>query len=741
MTDLKTSLLINRQVPEFVRDEYPKFISFLEAYYEFLDLNGYGKSKELRYISDVDESLDEFEEQFFNTFLPFIPRDTAINKEILIKNILPLYLAKGSERSYRLLFRMLFGEEIKLEYPRNNVLRASDGRWYVENLLLFDTEIYSQYVSNGTQTVYYLPYQMGAEGVSVYVNDVLNTDYTVRKESRKLIFNTAPSSNAVIKIYYQGSFDVSVFDSRKLTGTISGATAIIETVAKKTISGVSFYQFFIGKNNILGTFSSGETVTTDVIIDDQTIPFSLQTLSDVIGLNIESGGSNYAIGDNLIFRGASKKTAIAVVSDISTGNIVVINPKVGNFGAGYKLGNEIYANNFNSALINAVVDAVDTSGSISPNTIIYNTDIISNHQSEVISSGFVDVNNSISTELSLVTLNGLGPILNVSVIYSGISSNSLPNFEANSTNLYANVDVSDLYSIGTIKVVNGGSNYGVGDTIIFTNPPDYFGGQGAQAKVSSVTVGGSIRYVTVTNGGYYYDRTRPPTLTVNSANGTNAVLEIEHFMGQGAQFTFVPGDGIPGKITGVKVLDPGIGYVATPIVDTSLSGDGNAVITANIRNAFVELAGKWRTSDGILSTDEIRLQGRDYFIDFSYVITSQVEFQKYKSIVKNLLNPAGFINYSRYNFVDSVNTSVDITSNDFLSLEVAGTVDITANSNTVIGTNTFFVLAANIGLISSANVAINTEIRTVNTVINNTSFTVTQVFGNTSSSNVITLID
>ena len=37
MSELKTSLLINRQVPEFVRDEYPTFINFLEAYYEFLE--------------------------------------------------------------------------------------------------------------------------------------------------------------------------------------------------------------------------------------------------------------------------------------------------------------------------------------------------------------------------------------------------------------------------------------------------------------------------------------------------------------------------------------------------------------------------------------------------------------------------------------------------------------------------------------------------------------------------------
>jgi hypothetical protein len=57
MSDQKTSLLVNRQVPEFVREEHPNFVSFLEAYYEFLE-NAQGtkkndlvsKSKNLRFV-------------------------------------------------------------------------------------------------------------------------------------------------------------------------------------------------------------------------------------------------------------------------------------------------------------------------------------------------------------------------------------------------------------------------------------------------------------------------------------------------------------------------------------------------------------------------------------------------------------------------------------------------------------------------------------------------------------------
>ena len=38
--DTKTSPLILNQVPQFVRDEFPSFVRFLESYYEYLELSG-----------------------------------------------------------------------------------------------------------------------------------------------------------------------------------------------------------------------------------------------------------------------------------------------------------------------------------------------------------------------------------------------------------------------------------------------------------------------------------------------------------------------------------------------------------------------------------------------------------------------------------------------------------------------------------------------------------------------------
>ena len=148
MSDLKTSLLVNRQVPEFIRDEYPLFITFLEAYYEYLEtkqgtqLNDLTqRAKDLRYISDVDESIADFENNFFNTYATLLPKDVQVDKAFLIKNVLPLYLAKGNEKSFKLLFRMLFNDEVDIILPKNSVLRVSDGKWTVDNILKIEDNI------------------------------------------------------------------------------------------------------------------------------------------------------------------------------------------------------------------------------------------------------------------------------------------------------------------------------------------------------------------------------------------------------------------------------------------------------------------------------------------------------------------------------------------------------------------------------------------------------------------------
>jgi hypothetical protein len=752
---LKTSLLINNQVPEFIREEYPLFISFLEAYYEFLETERFysdGKSqnnnlteklKNLKFISDIDFSLEQFQEQFFNSFILHLPKNTLVTKDFLIKNVLPLYQSKGSPKSFEFLFRLLFGEKITIEYPGEKVLRASDGKWSVQNVIRTDTEIYSEYISDGIKSVYFLPYVIDSNFIRIIVDNEIQIDeidYYIRKENKKIIFNNIPSENSVIRVYYIGAFDDTIFSSRQITGKNSKATSIVEEVGTKNISGVNFLQFFINNKNTIGSFQNGEIINLDVIVDDQIIPFSFQTISDVESITILDEGSNYNVGDPVIIRGLCLEPATAIIDRVSSGNIENLSMKIGNFGAGYKVDNQVYANSYNSNVFSAIIDAVDTSSTISPNTIFFNnTDYISNYLSTLISSsdyGFPsnqtdtqDLNSIIFDALSLDSLTNLGPAINVSIVLSQIKSNTNVEFITESSLLYDDVRVSNLGSIGTIRIISPGQGYSQGDRIIFTNT-EYFSGQGAKAFVSGVSSNGGILSVTVEDGGYNYRRDYLPTLSVDGL-GAGANLVVEHFMGQGADFDYIRGDGISGKILSIKVLNEGKGYIDIPAADLKFSGDGKATAQVNSRSSFVTLSGRWTTSDGMISSDEVRLQGRDYYIDFSYVISSQIEFQRYKNVVKELLNPSGSINYAKYNIFDTINVS-NTENNivyDELEREIAGTVNVVSGSTIVIGNNTYFELANATGVLTEGSyIIVNSEIRIVNGIINNTTITVSETF-------------
>jgi hypothetical protein len=745
ITDLKTSLLVNRQLPEFVREEYPKFILFLEAYYEFLDQNGYGKAKELKNLSDVDESLMEFEQQFFSAFLPFIPKNTSVSKDILIKNILPLYLAKGSEKSYRLLFRLLFDQEIDIETPGKQILRASDGKWSQENIIRIELDIYSEYVSDGLNNVYFLPYVMNKNEFEIYINDSLIEDYQHRKESKKIILNFIPNENEIIKILYK-NFNVFIFNNLKIKGKTSGATSIVEKTSKKNIGGLTFFQLFLSNKNLFGNFVRSEILELFYKTEERIIPIYSKIYSDLSKIQIIDGGSNYNVGDPVIVRGPSTVPAIAVVDDVVSGTIDEIS--VVERGAGYKVGNQIFAETYDSSLFLAEVFTVDDSGINSSNTITFNIDVIENYENVSIDAvdygfpveGVENVESIISEVLTSNVITGLGPVTSAKVINSSLSTSLNPNFITETSLIVGNLRVSDLGCIGKIDIVDGGENYEVGDQLIFTNTIS-FSGQGANAVVSFVDNNGSIKGINIIDPGLSYNSNYLPEITLSSSNGSNAILVVSEIMGQGVIYSPLTEEGKPGQIKLIKLISKGSGYEITPGIDLSLSGSGNAIATAVLTDSFISLEGRWKTSDSLLSDDSIKLQGRDYYIPFSYVISSKTEFNKYRELLKKLIHPSGLVNYSKYKIFNSI--EVNITNDTYSSITktVSGTVSVSNGSNIITGTNTEFTIANTLGILTENDIiVVNDEIKSIVSVDNASSLTVNTEFNTTTSDKLIKIL-
>ena len=124
ITKPKLSSLVASQVPEFVRSDYQSFVAFLEAYYEYLD----STQQNLEDLRDLDKTLGSFIRYFKDEVANKMPY-TAMDERFLMEHIKEHYGAKGSESSYKLLFRILFGKEVSIDYPAKQMLRASDGKW------------------------------------------------------------------------------------------------------------------------------------------------------------------------------------------------------------------------------------------------------------------------------------------------------------------------------------------------------------------------------------------------------------------------------------------------------------------------------------------------------------------------------------------------------------------------------------------------------------------------------------
>ena len=845
MSDLKTSLLVSQQVPEYVNDEYPLFVSFMEAYYEFLETaqgtqknNVLELSKDLRYISDVDISINAFERSFFDMYAALIPRDARVNKETLIKNVLPLYLARGNEKSFKLLFRLLFGDEVEVLLPKNNVLKTSDGQWTIDNILKLETDIRSTYVANGSNTVFYLAQSVDSTDISVYVNDtlkVLNTDYTVRKESRKLVFNTAPAANSAIKAVYS-NFDVTLLNNRKVTGLTSGASAVIERATKRIITdrlnfGLPF-ELFIDKKSLSGIFTNGEQIVTDIIDPNGlTITLNADTFSILTTILVTGSGASYNVGDKLtILGGGATTVATAEVESVTLG---VTNRIVVNYGgAGFHTASLISSSNTpGDSFLTGAVDGVDTSGANTNISFLISDDVINSYANIVLSAadyGFpsqvIPAGENISTRifdaLTSLTISDLGPMTNAVILFSNTSVNTAILDSEGARYLLGSTiyDIKSYRSVGRIDVNNGGVNYKVGDEIVFGANPSGTYGYGAAAAVTEVAGSGTITKIKIQSqrvagtanvlnnsivvvgtgtafgtelgvgdkitirsqerfinavtsstsatvnaafsfsdgtvwsnnspigslsrgviGGINYTQGSFPTVTVSSTTGTSANVAITSLIGDGEILSALT-DTVPGQIITIKVTSGGAGYQYIPTVDLTTKGDGTATATATVGDSYSTLPGRWTTSDSILSSSERKIQGSNFYVDYSYITSSLTEFTKYKTILKELLHPAGFVNYADLNKNSAISSNV-IYLNTSTANSISGTVNVTNGSIYVTGLNTKFNIANTRGTLTvGTSIAVNGELRVVNSIISNTNISVSSAFTTNSSSETLIIV-
>jgi hypothetical protein len=157
------SPFIEEQFPLFMRSEYRKLIAFIKAYYEWLeqkDNSGYVLAH-MDSVTDVDENLNQFYSHFRHTYLDGFPSFFATNtdgetpnEKTVLKKIREFYGNKGTEGAYEFVFRVLYDSDVNFYYPKEDIIKASDGRW-IESRSIKTTSLNGMnlFVAKGGQIV------------------------------------------------------------------------------------------------------------------------------------------------------------------------------------------------------------------------------------------------------------------------------------------------------------------------------------------------------------------------------------------------------------------------------------------------------------------------------------------------------------------------------------------------------------------------------------------------------------
>jgi hypothetical protein len=104
-------------------------------------------------------------------------------------------------------------------------------------------------------------------------------------------------------------------------------------------------------------------------------------------------------------------------------------------------------------------------------------------------------------------------------------------------------------------------------------------------------------------------------------------------------------------INNIEILDLPIGCTDGLTVSTDGLGTG---LVGNIVNGNVkDIAGYYKNTRGHLSSN-MYLQDSFYYQNYSYVIKTQIDFDKYGDIVKEVLHPAGFLMIGQINIIQLI---------------------------------------------------------------------------------------
>jgi hypothetical protein len=534
-----TSLLVSSQLPEFVRDDpnYQNFSLFLKAYYEWLEQEKQvtNRTKNIPSYMDIDNTLDEFIDYYYNEFLNYFPKDILADKTKVAKIAKELYQSKGTPASYEFLFRVLYDSPVDFFFTKDAVLKASDGVWYVSKALNLAT---------------------------ADLNFLDIKQYQVFGETSKAI----------------ATIENSIFDGKKIVIYISNIQRSFQS------------------GEIIRIIDSNNQLVT---VNNVGLRSKIVGQVNEVRINNNNRGLLYKAGDPVVISGGLNSptglSASAVIGAVTKGSLQ--NIRVLNGGYGYQISPNTVINISGTSGAAAEISGMDPNPRRTSNIALVPINTIMNQASIKLNANNYNFSANARANLSCSLANAFSyltltayPISAVILNNAGSGLEEAPTIAAESYYATDNAAViGNIRSLGIlapIQVTNAGVNYHANDRIIFTGGS----GSGANAIVNTVNANGSITSIQFVPfnpafnftplGGSGYRATGLPTVAVQSSTGSNASIYVPGICGDGAEFVTTV-DRI-GSISYVTVTDPGADYISVP--DVSLKVQDLAVANVSITN-------------------------------------------------------------------------------------------------------------------------------------------------------------
>ena len=524
--------------------------------------------QELLNFRDPDKAISNFLTKFRNEFLNTLPETlaTGLNKRNLIKNVKSLYRAKGTSRGHELFFRLLFNEQSETIYPREQMIRASDGQ--------FDT-----------------------------------------KKILRAIQSTGQLSTG----------DTADLIGRTITGETSGATAIIENVFKFQVSENLVTEFILNDDTITGTFQTDEIIRgTETDESDVFIKATVTGIPNVI--SVTNDGALYTTGEALGVTGGGSGAAINI-NDIGRGGITQI--FIDSAGSGYEIGDDIVFTNTDTG-----------GGSAQAKVSLVNGGIVADEGTSDMTEGEDHI------ILEDETQRGDPYTGNKIVQESGTGSG----------------DITD------IRIVNTGGNFGSLPTATVSESS---GGSSATIRVFGPEIGRVQSLKIIESGAEHQQSPSPPTLSMNGKfivtgvsgtfNITDTVSGISDDGSTSISGTFVSLDASRGLMT----LSGMTGNFGEGVTITGSESEATATIRAGSLatatttvSAVATTSGTFLNEDGHISETTMKIQDSLYYQDYSYVIKVGRSIADWRDSFKKTMHGAGFYFTGQVNIATRVDNKI-----------------------------------------------------------------------------------